>query len=107
MLQTLPPAKWGFGRTRNTRDVLEFAAVQLITPNCGSGRLRKGERGKISKTIFTAMLTGLSHSGVTLAPEGYSILLTAAINLVGRIKESKWRAAVPPAIGSQRSRGST
>jgi len=32
--------------------------------------------------------------------------LTAAINLVGRIKESKWRAAVPPAIGSQESDGS-
>jgi hypothetical protein len=28
----------------------------------------------VSKTIFTAKLAGLSHFGVTLAPEGYSIL---------------------------------
>jgi hypothetical protein len=32
--------------------------------------------------------------------------LTAAINLVGRTKESKWRAASQPAIGSQESGGS-
>jgi hypothetical protein len=29
--------------------------------------------------------------------------LTAAINLVSRTKDSKWRAASPPAIGSQES----
>jgi hypothetical protein len=34
----------------------------------------RASAGKISKTIFTAKLTGLSHFGVTLAPEGYSIL---------------------------------
>ena len=73
---------------------LEFAAVQLFTPNCQKRPTTKprASAGKISKTIFTAKLIGLSHFGATLAPEGYSILLTAAINLVGRTKESKWRA---------------
>ena len=55
---------------------LEFAAVQLFTPNCQKRPTTKprASAGKISKTIFTAKLTGLSHFGVTLAPEGYSIL---------------------------------
>jgi hypothetical protein len=55
---------------------LEFAAVQLLTPNCQKRPTTKprASAGKISKTIFTAKLTGLSHFGATPPPEGYSIL---------------------------------
>jgi hypothetical protein len=46
VLQTPTSRYFGLLKAWNTRDVLEFTAVQLITPNCGSGRLRKGERGQ-------------------------------------------------------------
>jgi hypothetical protein len=63
-------------KARNTRDVLEPTAVQLITPNLPEEAEyeTEGERGRDSKTIFTAKLIGRSHFGATLAPEGYSIL---------------------------------
>ena len=85
---------------------LEFAAVQLFTPNCQKRPTTKprASAGKISKTIFTAKLIGLSHFGATLAPEGYSILLTAAINLVGRTKGSKWRALNRPVGNARRGK---
>jgi hypothetical protein len=94
-------------KARNTRDALESTAVQLITPNLPKRPTTKPRTsaGKISKTIFTAKLIGLSHFGATLPPEGYSILFDGG-HPVGPTKETKWRAAVPQAIGSQESDGS-
>ena len=81
---------------------LEFAAVQLFTPNCQKRPTTKprASAGKISKTIFTAKLTGLSHFGVTLAPEGYSILFDGG-HQPGRPHQRIQMAGCGPASGRQ------
>jgi hypothetical protein len=57
-------------------------------------------------TKRSSLLTGLSHFAATLAPEGYSILFDGG-HQPGRPRQRiKWRAASPPAIGSQESDGS-
>jgi hypothetical protein len=84
-------------KARNTRDALESTAVQLITPNLPKRPTTKPRTsaGKISKTIFTAKLIGLSHFGATLPPAGYSILFDGG-HPVGPTKETKWRSDRQP-----------
>jgi hypothetical protein len=67
---------------------LEFAAVQLFTPNCQKRPTTKprASAGKISKTIITAKLIGLSHFEPPWHLRVTQSFLTAAINLVGRTK---------------------
>jgi hypothetical protein len=85
-------------KARNTRDALESTAVQLITPNLPKRPTTKPRTsaGKISKTIFTAKLIGLSHFEPPWHLRVTQSFLTVAINLVGRTKESKWRALNRP-----------
>jgi hypothetical protein len=89
----LPPTEWAL-KAPNTRDALEYTAVQLVTPNSPEAAdcEAEGERGQDFEEIITAKLIGLSHFEPPWHLRVTQSFLTVAITVVGRTKESKWRA---------------
>jgi hypothetical protein len=69
-----------------------------MKPRASAGEIRKPS--SLLSSLDVPILEPPWHLRVTQS------FLTTAINLGGRTKESKWRAASPPAIDSQESDGS-